>query len=104
MNSRQAAAKSQRITESRGRVGGSKHRLGRRRTDCQVLTLCVGEESSESCLLLLPIAKNSVELLKKRLLIIFEDFFMNKFKKMGFIKYNGGLHISRSLLSVVLHE
>lgn len=32
------------------------------------------------------------------------NLFMNKFKKMGFIKYNGGLHISRSLLSVVLHE
>jgi CRP/FNR family cyclic AMP-dependent transcriptional regulator len=32
------------------------------------------------------------------------NFFMNKFKKLGFIKYNGGLHIESSLLSVVLHE
>ena len=32
------------------------------------------------------------------------NFFMNKFKKLGFIKYNGGLHIDPSLLSVVLHE
>ena len=32
------------------------------------------------------------------------NFFMNKFKKLGFIKYNGGLHIDTSLLSVVLHE
>jgi CRP-like cAMP-binding protein len=32
------------------------------------------------------------------------NFFMNKFKKLGFIKYNGGLQISNSLLSVVLHE
>ena len=32
------------------------------------------------------------------------NFFMNKFRKMGFIKYNGGLHIDASLLSVVLHE
>ena len=33
------------------------------------------------------------------------NFFMNKFSKMGFIKYNnGGLHIDSSLLSVVLHE
>jgi CRP/FNR family cyclic AMP-dependent transcriptional regulator len=32
------------------------------------------------------------------------NFFMNKFKKMGFIKYNGGLHVNSSLLSVVLHE
>ena len=32
------------------------------------------------------------------------NFFMNKFRKLGFIKYNGGLHINTSLLSVVLHE
>jgi CRP/FNR family transcriptional regulator, cyclic AMP receptor protein len=32
------------------------------------------------------------------------NFFMNKFKKLGFIRYNGGLHVDRSLLSVVLHE
>jgi CRP/FNR family cyclic AMP-dependent transcriptional regulator len=32
------------------------------------------------------------------------NFFMNKFKKMGFIKYNGGLQVNASLLSVVLHD
>jgi CRP/FNR family cyclic AMP-dependent transcriptional regulator len=32
------------------------------------------------------------------------NFFMNKFRKLGFIKYNGGLHINSSLLSVVLHD
>jgi CRP/FNR family transcriptional regulator, cyclic AMP receptor protein len=33
------------------------------------------------------------------------NFFMNKFKELGFIKYsNGGLHINPSLLSVVLHN
>ncbi|MGB6481951.1 MAG: Crp/Fnr family transcriptional regulator [Candidatus Acidiferrales bacterium] len=32
------------------------------------------------------------------------NFFMNKFKKLGFIKYNGGLQINTSLLNVVLHE
>jgi CRP/FNR family transcriptional regulator, cyclic AMP receptor protein len=32
------------------------------------------------------------------------SFFMNKFRKLGFIRYNGGLHINTSLLSVVLHE
>jgi CRP/FNR family cyclic AMP-dependent transcriptional regulator len=32
------------------------------------------------------------------------NLFMNKFKKLGFIKYNGGLHIDSSLLSVVLHD
>lgn len=32
------------------------------------------------------------------------NFFMNKFRKLGFIKYNGGLQINNSLLSVVLHD
>jgi CRP-like cAMP-binding protein len=32
------------------------------------------------------------------------NLFMNKFKKLGFIHYNGGLEIHSSLLSVVLHE
>jgi CRP/FNR family transcriptional regulator, cyclic AMP receptor protein len=32
------------------------------------------------------------------------NFFMNKFRNLGFIDYNGGLHIHSSLLSVVLHE
>jgi CRP-like cAMP-binding protein len=32
------------------------------------------------------------------------NFFMNKFKKLGFIKYNGGIQINTSLLSIVLHE
>jgi CRP/FNR family cyclic AMP-dependent transcriptional regulator len=32
------------------------------------------------------------------------NFFMNKFKKLGFIRYNGGLQVDKSLLSVVLHD
>ena len=32
------------------------------------------------------------------------NFFMNKFRKLGFIKYNGGVEINTSLLSVVLHD
>jgi CRP-like cAMP-binding protein len=32
------------------------------------------------------------------------NLFMNKFKKLGFIKYNGGLQINNSLLSIVLHD
>jgi CRP/FNR family cyclic AMP-dependent transcriptional regulator len=32
------------------------------------------------------------------------NFFMNKFRNLGFIKYNGGLQINKSLLTVVLHE
>jgi CRP-like cAMP-binding protein len=32
------------------------------------------------------------------------NFFMNKFRKLGFIHYNGGLTIHSSLLSVVLHD
>jgi hypothetical protein len=29
---------------------------------------------------------------------------MNKFRKLGFIEYNGGLRINSSLLSIVLHD
>ena len=32
------------------------------------------------------------------------NFFMNKFRKLGFIEYNGGLKINTALLSVVLHD
>lgn len=32
------------------------------------------------------------------------NFFMNKFRKLGFIDYNGGLTINGSLLSIVLHD
>jgi CRP/FNR family cyclic AMP-dependent transcriptional regulator len=31
------------------------------------------------------------------------SFFMNKFKKLGFIEYNGGFRVHSSLLSFVLH-
>ncbi len=32
------------------------------------------------------------------------SFFMNKFRKLGLINYNGGIHVHSSLLNVVLHE
>ncbi len=32
------------------------------------------------------------------------SFFMNKFRRLGFIEYNGGLEVHKSLLSVVLHD
>ena len=32
------------------------------------------------------------------------SFFMNKFRKMGFIEYNGGVQVHSSLLGVVLHD
>ena len=32
------------------------------------------------------------------------NFFMNKFKKLGFIEYNGGLKVNHSLLTVIVHE
>ena len=32
------------------------------------------------------------------------NFFMNKFRKLGLIEYNGGLKVNRALLSVVLHD
>jgi CRP/FNR family transcriptional regulator, cyclic AMP receptor protein len=32
------------------------------------------------------------------------NFFMNKFRKLGFIEYNGGLKVHHALLSVALHD
>ena len=32
------------------------------------------------------------------------SFFMNRFRKLGFIHYNGGLQVHTSLLNVVLHD
>lgn len=32
------------------------------------------------------------------------SYFMNRFRKLGFIEYNGGLHVHSSLLNVVLHD
>jgi len=32
------------------------------------------------------------------------NFFMNKFRKLGFIDYNGTIKVNKSLLTVVLHE
>jgi CRP-like cAMP-binding protein len=32
------------------------------------------------------------------------SFFMNRFRKLGFIEYNGGLHVHSSLLNIVLHD
>lgn len=32
------------------------------------------------------------------------NFFLNRFRKMGYIHYNGGLKVNSSLLNMVLHE
>jgi CRP-like cAMP-binding protein len=32
------------------------------------------------------------------------SFFMNRFRKLGFIHYNGGIKVHKSLLNVVLHD
>jgi CRP/FNR family cyclic AMP-dependent transcriptional regulator len=32
------------------------------------------------------------------------SFFMNKFRKLGFIEYNGGIEVHSSLLNIVLHD
>lgn len=32
------------------------------------------------------------------------SFFMNKFRRLGFLEYNGGLRVHNSLLNVVLHD
>ena len=32
------------------------------------------------------------------------NFFMNRFRELGFIDYNGGLEVHKSLLNVILHD
>jgi hypothetical protein len=32
------------------------------------------------------------------------NFFMNKFRKLGFIEYNGGVKVHSALLNVVIHD
>jgi CRP/FNR family cyclic AMP-dependent transcriptional regulator len=32
------------------------------------------------------------------------NFFMNKFRKLGFVDYNGGIQVHSSLLNVILHD
>jgi CRP/FNR family transcriptional regulator, cyclic AMP receptor protein len=32
------------------------------------------------------------------------NFFMNKFRKLGFIEYNGRIRVNKSLLTIVLHD
>ena len=32
------------------------------------------------------------------------SFFMNRFRRLGFIEYNGRIHVHKSLLNVVLHD
>jgi CRP-like cAMP-binding protein len=32
------------------------------------------------------------------------NFFMNRFRKLGFVEYNGKLLIHRSLMNIVLHD
>jgi CRP-like cAMP-binding protein len=32
------------------------------------------------------------------------SYFMNRFRKLGFIKYNGSIEIHSSLLNVILHD
>jgi len=32
------------------------------------------------------------------------SYFMNRFRKLGYIEYNGRIHVNKSLLNVVLHD
>ncbi|HTD25164.1 MAG TPA: Crp/Fnr family transcriptional regulator [Terriglobales bacterium] len=32
------------------------------------------------------------------------SFFMNRFRKLGFVQYNGGLYVHSSLLNIILHD
>jgi CRP/FNR family transcriptional regulator, cyclic AMP receptor protein len=50
------------------------------------------------------IAKVSQETLAEMVGTTRSIFFLNKFRKLGFIEYNGGLRVHSSLLNVVLHD
>jgi CRP/FNR family transcriptional regulator, cyclic AMP receptor protein len=32
------------------------------------------------------------------------SFFMNRFRKLGFIDYNGRIQVNKSLLNIILHD
>ena len=32
------------------------------------------------------------------------SFFMNRFRRLGYVDYNGRIHVHKSLLNVVLHD
>jgi hypothetical protein len=32
------------------------------------------------------------------------SFFMNRFRKLGFIDYNGRIRVNKSLLNIILHD
>jgi CRP/FNR family transcriptional regulator, cyclic AMP receptor protein len=32
------------------------------------------------------------------------NFFINRFKKLGFVRYNGGFEVHSSILNIVLHD
>jgi CRP-like cAMP-binding protein len=32
------------------------------------------------------------------------SLFMNRFRKLGYIEYNGRIHVNKSLLNVILHD
>lgn len=32
------------------------------------------------------------------------SFFMNRFRKLGFVEYNGRIHVNKSLMNVILHD
>ena len=32
------------------------------------------------------------------------SFFMNRFRKLGFIRYNGDIQVHRSLSNIILHD
>jgi len=48
--------------------------------------------------------KQSVPFAFAQLLRLRVSFFMNRFRKLGFIQYNGRIRVHKSLLNVILHD
>jgi CRP/FNR family cyclic AMP-dependent transcriptional regulator len=106
---------------SEGRFGTSGGALGRQTSSAASVLVCDDLNSSEKRLartLLLLARYGEPEASHRTLPRVSQEtlaemvgttrsrvnFFMNKFRKLGFIEYNGGLKINNSLLSVVLRE
>ena len=63
--------------------------------------MCVGVKSKRACCRRSKAVHQLFRLFEQRSRV---NFFMNKFRKLGFIDYNGSLKVHNSLLTVVLRD
>ena len=63
-----------------------------------------GQFFGEGCLNGHPLRMATTRALEECVITRLESFFMNKFRKLGFIEYNGKIEVHNSLLNVVLYD